>query len=161
MSEVASSGPGFPEREKQAHFCLDGRHAIEERHLMISVLLVDNDAAYSAAAGRHLASKGMRTLREVSSVTALHRLHEADVMVVDVRLHPNEPQGAALARMVRLQRPDFPVILVTTSPSLVREAGPLNERVFLKPFDLSELTGLIARAVSQSGPTFQGGPVAA
>lgn len=116
---------------------------------MISVLVVDNDAAYAAAAGRFLASQGMRTILEVSSLAALQRFQddEAHVLVADIRLHPAEPQGFALARMVRHQRPDFPIILVTTSASCVQgESGP-DGRVLLKPFDLSELGEEIRLAV--------------
>jgi DNA-binding LytR/AlgR family response regulator len=68
-----------------------------------------------------------------------------DVVVADVTLGKNEPQGVSLGRMMRNRDQKMPVLLVTGFPDLLDP--PLPGPVMVKPVDLSQLATAVENSL--------------
>jgi DNA-binding response OmpR family regulator len=107
----------------------------------VFVLFVDDDAAFADAAARSFESVGMRTVVALGSMPALDVFdsNEIDVVVTDVKLPAGEPNGSALARMIRNRRPLVPIILMSAHPELLEKDVASPSAVRCKPFQIAEL----------------------
>jgi DNA-binding NtrC family response regulator len=74
-----------------------------------------------------------------------------DMLVTDLVL-PGELNGVALARAVRRERPDLPVLLITGySDALVGEGEAIGMPVLTKPFSRSDLAKAVREAMLKRG----------
>ncbi|HTI88627.1 MAG TPA: response regulator [Alphaproteobacteria bacterium] len=112
----------------------------------ISVLLVDDDRTFVAAAARALVSAGCRVRTVTSYFDALDLLDKpeiaVDVLVTDVVL--DKGNGFALARIARFHRKHLKAVYVTGSNVSLEEAiGP----VLRKPVSLDDVVIAVREAV--------------
>lgn len=119
--------------------------ASSDRERSATMLIVDDDEAFAYAAARFFAQLGFETATAAGSFAALRALErkKASVVVTDVRLGNKEPHGVSLARMIRMQDIDMPVILVTAYPELLDLEKPLPGPAFTKPVDLRLLASAV------------------
>ena len=108
---------------------------------VITVLIVEDDVAFAYAAWRHLEANGYRVITANNAFAALNQLHrnKVNIVVTDVRLPKDGPDGIVLARIIKQETPDIPIILVTAYPELVQHEEELPGQVFYKPVELSTL----------------------
>ena len=76
-----------------------------------------------------------------SALDALAQLENTkiDIVITDVRLSQDGPDGILLARMIGQEDATIPIILVTAYPELVQHREELPGQVFYKPVELSTL----------------------
>jgi len=121
--------------------------------LPLTVLLVEDDKAFSYSVARYLNTKGFNVIEAASSIAALRELdrENIDVVVADLILQPNEPHGLALARMIWHKRPGTPVLLITGHRDLIEQAGSLPFDVIYKPVEMDELARKIDELLIKRG----------
>jgi|SRR6185295_14281726 len=119
--------------------------------MTVTILIVEDDAAFAYAAWRHLEANGYRVVTVNSSMAALKKLdtESVDIVVTDIRLGKGEPHGLALARMIKNKSPNLPVILVTAYPDLVKTESDLPGQIFFKPVELSTLRNAVESALQK------------
>jgi DNA-binding NtrC family response regulator len=116
-----------------------------------TILIVEDDEAFGYAVAHYLKSNGYGAIVASGSLAALRELdnESIDVVVADVNLHPNEPHGLALGRMIVTKKPRMPVLFVTGRPDLIELDGHPPGDVLYKPIELDVLArkidGLMAR----------------
>ncbi len=68
------------------------------------------------------------------------------LLITDLQM-PGRMDGVKIARLLRRQRPDIPVIYMTGRPDILAELGPLGERdaLLAKPFAPSALLRTVRR----------------
>ena len=129
-----------------------------------TVLLAEDDHAVRRATSRILRGAGYHVLEAGDGRSALALWHararEIDVLVTDVRMP--HLRGDALARAVRADRPELPVVLMTgfgEDPAAWGERhtdgtadgasdGALDVPVLAKPFATAELLGHVAASLA-------------
>ena len=111
---------------------------------MAGILLVEDNAEFASAACRELETAGHTVFGAAGSLDALEVLDQHQnvigLVVIDIVLQDNEPNGIALARAVRRKNPEMPVILMTAYPDEIKKKVRTPGLVLLKPFELSMLT---------------------
>jgi DNA-binding response OmpR family regulator len=107
-----------------------------------TILIVDDDDAFSYAISRHLESNGYNVVVASGSMAALRKLDIGvfDLVVIDVALQPEEPHGVSLALMIGRNHPGTSVLFVTGRRDLIEIVGSLPGDVLYKPIELDELT---------------------
>lgn len=122
---------------------------------MAKILLVDDDADFSAALARMLVQDGYVACVAGSAALALEQLGEketADLVIADLRLC--RESGLDLLAELRRRQPATPVILLSASPDAgsYLEAWRLGAYEYLsKPLDLAELRAVLERALKPVG----------
>jgi CheY-like chemotaxis protein len=114
---------------------------------MRTILVVEDDAPFAYATGKHLEKSGYEVLVANGSMAALKILDSArriDLVLVDVAMPPGEPHGIALARMARMKREGIKTAFMTAYRDLGIEGGELGP-ILHKPIDLQVLTAVIGR----------------
>ncbi len=125
-----------------------------------TALLAEDDHAVRRATSRILRGAGYQVLEAGDGRSALAlwraRAKEIDVLVADLRMP--HLRGDALARAVRADRPELPVVLMTgfgEEPSLHlafagedAAARPLDVPVLAKPFAAAELLAHVAASLA-------------
>jgi CheY-like chemotaxis protein len=112
------------------------------------ILIVEDDPVSRLLITRSLHQHGFDTI-EVSvgadAIALLERHTAIDVVFTDICL-PGKIDGVGVARWIRENRPELPVIL-GTGTSVGREASQLvnQHRTFLKPYNVVELVACIRR----------------
>jgi DNA-binding response OmpR family regulator len=116
-----------------------------------TILIVEDDDAFGYAVAHHLKSDGYKVIVASGSMAALRELDNEtiDVVVTDVALHPNEPHGLALGRMIITRKRKLPVLIITGRPDLIELDGNPPGDVLYKPVDLNELTRKIDGLMAQ------------
>jgi CheY-like chemotaxis protein len=115
------------------------------------ILLVDDDDAFAASAGKALRNRGFEVVVAADYRPALEELESprrVDLLISDIVM-PERVNGLALSRMARMRRPDIKVIYVTAYdiPSAEREAlGP----VLRKPVDEMRLLAEVQRTLAET-----------
>jgi DNA-binding response OmpR family regulator len=106
------------------------------------ILFVEDDDAFRYAASRHLRAQGYTVADVPSSMEALRVFDETiDIAVIDIALHPNEPPGFALARMIRYKNPEARILFVTGVVDIEKiEPGIEGEIILYKPIEFAELS---------------------
>ena len=83
---------------------------------MATILLVDDDAAFTFATSTHLTGEGHDVISVDSAMRALEVLEttpKVDMVLTDVILRSGEPNGISLARMAQMKRPKIKTVLMT------------------------------------------------
>ena len=117
-----------------------------------NILVADDDAAIRTVLSQALSRAG-HEVRVTSSATTLWRWAAAgdgDLVITDVVM----PDGNAFDLLPRMRRarPDLPVIVMSaqnTFMTAIRASEAGAYEYLPKPFDLSELTGIVNRALSE------------
>jgi len=81
-----------------------------------AVLFVDDDEAYRYAMTKRLAEKGLRVTAVADFNDALRFLESdapLDVLLCDIRMPQDTPQGFSIARMALVRRPRLRVLFIT------------------------------------------------
>ena len=112
------------------------------------VLLVEDNPEVAKATGALLEQLGYQVERASDAAAGLAAVADRpfDLLVSDIMM-PGEIDGLALARAVRRNLPDLPLVLMTGYHQLADQVG--REFILLrKPFDLSDLSRATNRALS-------------
>ena len=112
------------------------------------ILLVDDDADVRAVAAAMLRDAGHQVIEAGSGGAALERLGEStaiDLLIADLAMPGMN--GFELARAVRKERPDLPVLFVTGYAEMARAEDSRHETVLQKPFRAEELNAKVAEAL--------------
>ena len=113
-----------------------------------AVLIVDDSAEVAEVTSSLFEHLGYDTLYRESAEAALKLLADGariDLVFSDIVM-PGTIDGVGLAREVRSQYPDLPVVL-TTGYSEAARAVPADLRILRKPFDTDALRGFIRDAM--------------
>jgi DNA-binding NtrC family response regulator len=117
-----------------------------------TVLIVDDEPLSRWSAAETLTEAGYRVAEAGDAASALSALvrpdESADVVLLDMRL-PDAGDLKVLSAM-RALAPDTPIILMTSYGSRELFAEARERGAFMsvhKPFEMSELPGLVARAL--------------
>src|SRR5208282_5917053 len=118
-----------------------------------AVLIVDDSAEVAEVTSSHFEHLGYDTMYRESAEAALKLLADGtkiDLVFSDIVM-PGTIDGVGLAKEIRSQYPDLPVIL-TTGYSDAARAAPAHLRILRKPFDTDALKGFIQDAMEVSLP---------
>ena len=110
---------------------------------MATILLVEDDPAVSQVIEQHLSDVGFDVLAQPDTMTALRCIgseQKVDLLLVDLVMPTDQPDGLTFAEVVRAQAPQLPVIFITGYYGFVARSGKLPGRVLYKPIDLDVLT---------------------
>jgi CheY-like chemotaxis protein len=110
---------------------------------MPRILLVEDDPAVSHVIEEHLTEAGFSVIAAPdtdSALNVLKRKQQFDLMLVDLVMPSDEPDGLAFANRARVKAPEVPVIFITGYYGFVARAGELPGKVLYKPIDLDILT---------------------
>jgi PAS domain S-box-containing protein len=114
------------------------------------ILLVDDDADVRAVAAAMLRDAGHTVVEAASGGAALERLdHDEphiEMLIADVAMPGMS--GFELARAVRQERPDLPILFVTGFADMARSEEGRRETVLQKPFRAEELAAKVAEALT-------------
>jgi CheY-like chemotaxis protein len=91
---------------------------------MAHLLIVDDDADFAGAVGRVLRSRGHEVAVETDAEQALDRIRRQrpDAIILDVMFPENDTAGFELARAIRREFGQIPVLLLTA----VNQSFPLG-----------------------------------
>lgn len=131
-------------------------HAAAERALL---LIVDDDEALRAIAGRSLTRAGFEVLTATSGIEALSviRGRTFDCLVTDIAMP--DMGGIDLAEQARGVDPEMPIVFVSGFVSVAPVGGPLPDHThtLTKPYTAEALTSAVRRAIRRRQVTMSGG----
>ena len=110
---------------------------------MPTILLVEDDPAVSLVIEQHLADAGFNVIVEPGTGSALahiESLEAVDLLLADLVMPVDQPNGLAFATMLRSRAPNLPMIFITGYYGFVARAGEIPGTVLYKPVDLDLLT---------------------
>jgi len=118
------------------------------------ILVADDDAAIRTVVAQALSRAGyeVRTTGTAATLWRWVQSGEGDLVVTDVVM-PDENAFELLPRMKKL-RPELPIIVMSAQNTFMTaiKASERGAYEYLpKPFDLKELVGIVARAMSEPG----------
>ena len=119
-----------------------------------TILIADDDAAIRTVLNQALARAGYSP-RATGNAATLWRWvsqGEGDIVITDVIL-PDE-NGFDLLPRIKKQRPELPVIVMSAQNTLMTAITATERGAYEylpKPFDLSELVGVVGRALAEPG----------
>ena len=116
------------------------------------ILVVDDEDALRRVLARKLRSEGYGVVeaRSGTDAAAVLDAHPIDVVVSDIAMP--DMNGVELLQLVRQQKPDVPVLLMTGAPQLDSAVQAVEHGAFMylvKPFTLEKLATSVARAVKE------------
>jgi CheY-like chemotaxis protein len=116
--------------------------------MSMSVLLVEDDEVVRTSMCFALESSQIRVIEAGTVAEGLRRFHEGAVDVVVIDLHLPDGTGYDLARWLWQQRPQLPLVMISTDPEAAGAAPqrPVNGRstMLAKPFSASALLDAIS-----------------
>ena len=119
-----------------------------------TILLVEDEALISDLVADALCESGFAVHAETDAEAALRYLEsgaEVDVLFTDINL-AGRMDGSALAKKVRAQRPDLPIVYCSGRYSPSDLSPPVPRSVFLrKPYDPADLAVLLTRLTADDG----------
>lgn len=121
-----------------------------------TVLLVEDEDAVRLFGARALRNKGYHVIEARSGEGALDVLRAEDgidILVTDVVMPGMD--GVTLARLVRIERPQIRIILISGYSEDVAQGGIAEEeglRFLPKPFSLAQLAGAVKEAMGTNVP---------
>jgi cobalt-zinc-cadmium efflux system membrane fusion protein len=126
-----------------------------------TILVVDDDEVLSQVLRRVLTRQGYTVVESgtVAQALQLAQQRKPQVGLLDLRLPDGD--GVDLARRLRAQGSDFPLILITASPLRLRdhpELGDAFASVLTKPLNLQELRRAIDAALARPSPDIAPSP---
>jgi CheY-like chemotaxis protein len=110
---------------------------------MPRILLVEDDPAVSHVIEEHLVEAGFSVIAAPDTVTALgviKRKQQFDLLLVDLVMPGDEPDGLEFATRAKAKTPDVPIIFITGYYGFVARSGELPGKILYKPVDLDILT---------------------
>ncbi len=110
---------------------------------MPTILLVEDDPAVSHVIEEHLVEAGFNVIAAPSTKLAMGvfgRQQNVDLLLVDLVMPSDEPDGLAFAHQARATVPEVSVIFITGYYGFVAKSGGLPGPVLYKPIDLEMLT---------------------
>jgi PAS domain S-box-containing protein len=115
-----------------------------------TALLVEDNPEVAKVTEQMIEQLGYRVQRAGAAKEALELAETTlfDLVISDVVM-AGSMDGVGLGRALRARRPDLPVVLVTGFASSVTEAE-LEFSVLRKPFEISELSRAMARAIAEA-----------
>ncbi|MCP4657210.1 MAG: response regulator [bacterium] len=137
----------FPRRSPPGTGAAATDERVASRRIQATVLLADDEPQVRAVMAHALAAAGCQVLQAADGEQALKRYEEAqdrlDVVILDADMP--KKRGTEVLEILRAQRPDLPVILI----SGFADAGAWSEQsqrvTFLrKPFKVAELLETVA-----------------
>ena len=119
-----------------------------------TILIADDDTAIRTVLNQALARAGYAPRATGNAATLWRWISrgEGDVVITDVVM-PDENAFDLLPRIKKL-RPDLPVIVMSAQNTLMTALSAAEKGAYEylpKPFDLSEVVGVVARALAQPG----------
>ena len=116
---------------------------------LMDILIVDDDAAFCAAAERYLRARGHRTRVASDGIDALEQvaLRDPDLVICDLKMPRLD--GLGFLRRIRRDKNAVPVVLVTGYATVDTAARALRDGAddcLEKPFEMSDLLARISRA---------------
>jgi PAS domain S-box-containing protein len=116
------------------------------------VLLVEDSADVAAVSKEILEQLGYAVEHATNGSDALHKLQGQDsyALVFSDVLMPGSVSGIELARIVREQHPEVPVLLTTAFSERAEEAVRAGLSIVQKPYDAGALSKAIANVRSQA-----------
>lgn len=128
----------------------DGRHAAGTVSRILDVLVVDDDPLILTVVDLMVRHMGHTVRTACDGVAALDVLADApaDIIVSDIRMPGMD--GLALARLVRKDYPNIPIILMTGYLSEYSSVGASEigvDGILKKPFKSTDLIAAISRAI--------------
>ena len=116
------------------------------------ILLVEDETLIRLIMAEELAEAGFEVRQAETGDQAAALIETApyyfSLLVTDIHL-PGTLDGIGLARLVRAQRPDIPIIYTTGRPDALGDVGRLGEKDVLvaKPFTPSHLLAVVHRVL--------------
>lgn len=110
---------------------------------MPTILLVEGDPNISQAIADHLTETGFSVITEPSTSAALGKIGsepKIDLLLVDLVMPPDQPDGLAFATKFKAKAPNVPVIFMTGYYGFVAETGMQPRELADRPLDLDRLT---------------------
>lgn len=111
------------------------------------ILLVEDEIFIRLASADWLREAGFAVIEAVDGGEALSLVQAGktiDLLATDITM-PGEPDGAALARIVRATQPELPIVIVA---SLLPEgAAAVADRFVQKPYSAAELVRAVKELV--------------
>lgn len=107
------------------------------------ILLVEDDPAVRQVLEDHLIEAGFEVAASPGTAAALEmaaKQDSFDLLLVDLVMPFDQPDGLAFATTAKARTPDVPVIFITGYYGFVARAGELPGTVLYKPVDLNMLT---------------------
>jgi CheY-like chemotaxis protein len=118
----------------------------------LSVLVVDDEAVVRETLAEMLADLDHKVVTAESGRDAVEKISIDDFDIVFTDLAMPEMDGWETAREIRKQKPKLPVVLVTGYGTTAQPPSgeiDLVAGIIGKPFDFDQVTGTIARVVTQ------------
>jgi DNA-binding NtrC family response regulator len=114
------------------------------------ILLVEDDDGARLAYSRLFESRGyeVRAFDSIGGALDLAKTGYGNLLLTDVRLRVGEPHGVTLALMIRLSRPDLPIILMTAYPELRELIDPRLGPLLVKPVDPDAMLAAVETALA-------------
>ncbi len=115
-----------------------------------TALLVEDNPEVAKVTEQMIEQLGYRVQRAGGAKEALELAEQTpfDLVISDIVM-AGPMDGVGLARALRQRQPDVPVVLVTGFASSVTE-GELEFSVLRKPFEISELSRVMAKAIAEA-----------
>jgi two-component system NtrC family sensor kinase len=119
------------------------------------VLVVEDNADVATVCTEHLEELGFRVKHSPSARAALDFLKDNDSidLVLSDILMPGGMNGLELAHLLREQRPNLPVVLITGYSGNAEDAARHGFKVLRKPFDVGALAKAVQEVVGTSWTT--------
>lgn len=116
--------------------------------MTMSVLLVEDDEVVRTSMCFALESAHLRVIEAGTVAEGLRRFHEVPVDVVVIDLHLPDGTGYDLARWLWQQRPQLPLVMISTDPEAAGDVPQRPEHgrstLLAKPFSASALLDAIS-----------------
>ena len=113
-----------------------------------NVLLVEDEVLISDLVADVLCEFGFEVHAETDAEAALRYLEsgaDVDILFTDINL-AGDMDGSALAKKVRKQRPDLPIVYCSGRYTPADLSLPVSRSVFLqKPYDMADVAMLLTR----------------
>jgi len=111
--------------------------------MMPRILLVEDDPAVRQVLEDHLVEAGFEVVASPGTAAALEMTRTQgrfDLLLVDLVMPNDQPNGLAFAATTKARTPEVPVIFITGYYGFVARVGELPGTVLYKPVDLNMLT---------------------
>ena len=120
-----------------------------------SILIAEDDQAFSYILAATLESRGWRTIQARTGLEVLRAAREARPSLVLMDVNLAESNGVVLADLLKDRLKGVPVLLMSALPeddlrAKMAEAGAID--VLPKPFSLSRLVKRVERLLTQKAP---------
>ena len=115
-----------------------------------TVLCIDDDASFAYAVERHFQANGYRVVTANSAMAALEQWEKniIDIVITDIRLSSDGPDGVLLAKMIKDESATVPIIFMTAYPDYIAHRKDLPGRVVYKPVELSVLRQVVENSLA-------------